>query len=222
MVILGIDTSTSAIGVGLGRDGETLASAQRIDARGHSEHLAPLIVELLRDNGLVPRDLDAIAVGNGPGPFTGLRVGLVTAVTMGHALGIPVHGVCSLDVLAVQAGRPEGELLVATDARRKEVYWARYAVSAAPRAAFVSVTRPAVDRPGDLAADVRALPVVGRGASLYPELLPHPLELPLDVDAGVLLEVAGPRIVAGEDLQVTPLYLRRPDALTTAERAAGR
>ena len=90
MVILGIDTSTSAIGVGLGRDGETLASAQRIDARGHSEHLAPLIVELLRDNGLVPRDLDAIAVGNGPGPFTGLRVGMVTGLTMGHALGIPV------------------------------------------------------------------------------------------------------------------------------------
>ena len=71
MVILGIDTSTSAIGVGLGRDGETLASAQRIDARGHSEHLAPLIVELLRDNGLVPRDLDAIAVGNGRDPSPG-------------------------------------------------------------------------------------------------------------------------------------------------------
>ena len=217
MVILGIDTSTSAIGVGLGRDGETLASAQRIDARGHSEHLAPLIVELLRDNGLVPRDLDAIAVGNGPGPFTGLRVGLVTAVTMGHALGIPVHGVCSLDVLAVQAGRPEGELLVATDARRKEVYWARYAVGAGSVARLVG---PAVDRPADLPQEVRALPTVGRGPVLFPDLFRDGDQAVLDVDAGVLVEVVARRLAAGEAMPVEALYLRRPDAMTTAERAA--
>ena len=103
MLILGIDTSTSAIGVGLSDGEQVLGAAHRIDARGHTEYLAPLLEGLLADTGATPRDLTDIVVGNGPGPFTGLRVGIVTGVTMGHALGIPVHGLCSLDVLAHQA-----------------------------------------------------------------------------------------------------------------------
>ena len=74
-----------------------------VDARAHTEKLAPLVRDTLAAAGATPADLTGIAVGTGPGPFTGLRVGLVTAVTMGHALGIPVHGVCSLDALAEQA-----------------------------------------------------------------------------------------------------------------------
>ena len=216
-MILGIDTATSAIAVALGDDGRVLDRAARIDARGHSEHLAPLISDLLQRNGATPADVTAIAVGTGPGPFTGLRVGMVTALTMGHALGLPVHGVCSLDVLAAQAARSEGELLVATDARRKEVYWARYAVSSGR---VRRLTEPAVDAPADLPAEVRGLPTVGRGPVLYPDLLPLGTPGVLDVDAGVLVTVAAQRIADGVEMPVEPLYLRRPDALTTAERAA--
>jgi len=216
-LILGIDTATSAIAVGLHDGTDVVATGERIDPRGHTEHLAPLIREVLASAGLTPRDLTDIAVGTGPGPFTGLRVGLVTAVTMGHVLGIPVHGVCSLDALAENASwLMEGDLVVATDARRKEVYWARYA---AADLTARRLTEPAVARPAELPAEVRALPTVGRGPELYPELFSNPVG-PLDVDAGALLRLAARRMAAGDPMPVEPLYLRRPDALTTAERAA--
>lgn len=227
MVMLAIDTSTSAITVAVGEGGTAYSSSSRIDPRGHSEHLAPLIAAHLRHYDLTPGDLTVIAVGNGPGPFTGLRVGLVTAVTMGHALGIPVHGVCSLDVIAAQSTATEGELLVASDARRKEVYWARYAArpgaAAAPGDGSAGVfwerlSGPAVDRPADLPEQLRHLPTVGRGPVLYPEWFPEGDPGVLDVDAAMLVWVAWRQLAAGEALPVEPLYLRRPDALTTAER----
>lgn len=224
MLILGIDTSTSAIGAGLSDGARVLAAAHRIDARGHTEHLAPLIVALLADSGVAPGDLTAIVVGNGPGPFTGLRVGMVTGVTMAHALGLPVHGMCSLDVLAHQAAGVEGEVLVATDARRKEVYWARYRIDPTQASgdvqgpdAVARLSDPAVDRPAELPDAVRSLPTAGRGPVLYPDLFPNALE-PLDVDAGLLALIGARRIVAGVPMTVEPLYLRRPDALTNAER----
>jgi tRNA threonylcarbamoyladenosine biosynthesis protein TsaB len=231
VLILGIDTSTSAIGAGLSDGESVLASAHRIDARGHTEHLAPLIVGLLADNGVAPGDLTAIVVGNGPGPFTGLRVGMVTGVTMAHALGVPVFGMCSLDVLAHQTAglecgsggssdhfRTQGDVLVATDARRKEVYWARYRVDTTKGSdAVARLTDPAVDRPAELPDTVRSLPTAGRGPVLYPDLFPNRLDA-LDVDAGLLALVGSRGITAGTPMPVEPLYLRRPDALTSAER----
>lgn len=217
MLILGIDTSTSAITVGLARAEGEGRSLARLDSRGHSEQLAPLVVELLREEGALPADLTAIAVGTGPGPFTGLRVGIVTGLTMGYALDIPVHGVCSLDVLAAQADSSGlSDFVVATDARRKEVYWARYAAHA-PRPR--RCTEPAVERPGELPESVRELPTVGRGPVLYPDLF-HDPRGPLDVDAGVLAVLCRERLGAGVAMPVEPLYLRRPDALTTAERGS--
>ncbi|WP_392544596.1 tRNA (adenosine(37)-N6)-threonylcarbamoyltransferase complex dimerization subunit type 1 TsaB [Oryzobacter sp. 24SJ04S-52] len=220
MIVLGIDTTTSAIAVGLADGARVLASLARVDARGHTEHLAPLVQRLLDDAGLTPRDLTDVVVGTGPGPFTGLRVGMVTGVTMGHALGLPVHGVCSLDVLAHAALGAHDEVLVATDARRKEVYWARYRAGSGGVGldAVVRVGDPAVDRPAELPEDVRSLPTAGRGPVLYPELFPHALE-PLDVDAGLLALLGAQGVAAGRSMPVEPLYLRRPDALTTAERA---
>ena len=235
MLILGIDTSTSAIGVGLSDGRSVLGSAHRIEARGHTEHLAPLVVGLLEDRGLTPRDLTGVVVGTGPGPFTGLRVGMVTGLTMGHALGIPVHGRCSLDVLAHQAlcdrcgegraghhFRSREEVVVATDARRKEVYWARYRVVDGPDGpdgpdVLVRLGEPAVDRPAELPPEVRSRPTAGRGPVLFPDLFPHPLE-PLDVDAGLLALLGAEGVAARDEMPVEPLYLRRPDALTTAER----
>ncbi|MFC7486421.1 tRNA (adenosine(37)-N6)-threonylcarbamoyltransferase complex dimerization subunit type 1 TsaB [Knoellia sp. CPCC 206453] len=220
MLILAIDTSTSAITVALHDETRAIAQGSHLDARAHTEWLAPLIATCLSDADKRPSDLTGVAIGVGPGPFTGLRVGMVTGLTMGHALEVPVHGVCSLDALAAQAAElvADGKLLVATDARRKEVYWARYAVRPG---SVERLTEPAVDRPADLPDDVRALPTAGRGPVLYPELFATALPI-LDVDAAVLARVAVARIQAGEPMSVEPLYLRRPDALTTAERAARR
>jgi tRNA threonylcarbamoyl adenosine modification protein YeaZ len=153
--------------------------------------------------GLAPRDVTAVAVGAGPGPFTGLRVGLVTARTLAHVLSIPVYGACSLDVLAVEAvatGAVDGDFLVATDARRREVYLASYDERG------TRLEGPTVSRPADAASD---RPVVGEGATLYPDHYPDGRQ-PLRPSAGWLA-----RAVAGEHLELLdpePLYLRRPDA----------
>lgn len=217
MLILAIDTSTSAIAVGLTDGAGHTSSAARVDPRGHTEHLAPLVVDLLAEAGVTPGELTGIVVGTGPGPFTGLRVGMVTGLTMGLATGIPVHGVCSLDAVAAQALHgAEGELLVATDARRKEVYWAHYR---GVEEGIERLTDPAVDLPVDVPEPLRRLPTAGRGPVLYPDLFPDAVE-PLDVDAGVLAVLGAGRIEQGWAMPVKALYLRRPDALTTAERRA--
>lgn len=147
----------------------------------------------------------AVVAGVGPGPYTGLRVGLVTATTFGSALGVPVHGLCTLDGLAYASGL-EGPFVVATDARRKEVYWARYA---SPRE---RIGEPAVDRPADIAEQVAGLPVVGAGGLLYPEAFPD-TRGPEHVSAAALASLAAEKLAAGEEfLPPLPLYLRRPDA----------
>ncbi|MGN7248157.1 tRNA (adenosine(37)-N6)-threonylcarbamoyltransferase complex dimerization subunit type 1 TsaB [Janibacter anophelis] len=216
MRILAMDTATSAITVAVHDGQRVLATRAAVDARRHTELLAPMLVETLTAAGTGVEEVTHVAVGTGPGPFTGLRVGLVTAQTFAHARGIGVHGVCSLDALAAAAAGQghEGDLLVATDARRKEVYWARY------RCADGGATRidePTVTKPADLPEEVRSLPTVGRGPLIYPELLAHPLDPSgtdlLDVDAGVLAAVAAARIDAGAPMPVEPLYLRRPDAV---------
>ncbi|WP_084349266.1 tRNA (adenosine(37)-N6)-threonylcarbamoyltransferase complex dimerization subunit type 1 TsaB [Janibacter limosus] len=221
MRVLAMDTATSAITVAVHDGQAVLATRSTIDARRHTELLAPLILEVLAAARTTPEEITHVAVGTGPGPFTGLRVGLVTAQTFAHARGIAVHGVCSLDALAAAAARlgHEGDLLVATDARRKEVYWARYRCTAGE---FEALDEPTVTRPADLPDEVRALPTVGRGPDLYPDLLPHALapggtDL-LDVDAGVLAGIAAARIAAGEDMPIEPLYLRRPDAVASAPK----
>lgn len=96
-----------------------------INPRAHGELLTPHLMEVLAEAGHGLADVDAIVVGSGPGPFTGLRVGMVTAAALGHACDVPVHPVCGLDAIAVQVPA-RAPLLVATDARRKEVYWAAY------------------------------------------------------------------------------------------------
>ncbi|MFF5322993.1 tRNA (adenosine(37)-N6)-threonylcarbamoyltransferase complex dimerization subunit type 1 TsaB [Janibacter hoylei] len=221
MRLLALDTATSAITVAVHDGEQVLATRTTVDARRHTELLAPMIVDALAAAGTDVTEVTHVAVGTGPGPFTGLRVGLVTAQTFAHARGITVHGVCSLDALAAAAAHGhEGELLVATDARRKEVYWARYDCAAGE---VVLQEGPAVTKPADLPEPVRALPTIGRGPAVYPELLPAALTLPgvdlLDVDAGALAALAATRIAAGADMLVEPLYLRRPDAVAPA--AAG-
>lgn len=207
MLLLALDTSTPAVGVAVCRDRQPLAAGSVVDARRHGEVLAVQIDAALRRAGVTPPQLDAVAVGVGPGPYTGLRVGLVTARSFGHALGVPVHGICSLDVLArAAAAELDGEFLVATDARRREVYWARYDAHGG------CATRsgdPAVDLPTEIAFDG---PVVGEGPRLYPQAFPDGRApwYPDPVDLAALVE---DRLAAGTPtLPPDPLYLRRPDA----------
>jgi tRNA threonylcarbamoyl adenosine modification protein YeaZ len=205
VLLLAFDTATPAVTVALHDGGQVVAQESAVDARRHGELLAVFIDQVLRRAGASPGDLTAVAVGTGPGPYTGLRAGLVTARVLGSALGIPVDGICTLDVIAASAiaaaaGR---EFLVATDARRKELYWARYS------AFGERVTGPEVTAGSDLPA---GLPVAGEGALLYPELAAEPIE-PRYPAATQLAALASERIVSRtQPAPPVPLYLRRPDA----------
>jgi len=220
VLLLAIDTATSAITVAL-HDGESvLAESSTLDARRHGERLAPGIVEVLARAGRTAADVSAVVAGTGPGPFTGLRVGLVTARTFAFARGIPVFGVCSLDALAHQAWRGDvtglgKSCVVATDARRKEVYWARYDITTC---GVVRRGEPMVAKAETILEEVRGLPVVGRGGLLYAESF-GPRLGPLDVSAGALADLAARTLAAGEKLPAAdPMYLRRPDAIPPPPR----
>ena len=205
MLLLAFDTATPAVTVALHDGVHVLAEVASADARRHGELLAPAIDKVLADAGVTLLDVTAVAVGTGPGPYTGLRAGLVTARVLGSALGIPVYGVCTLDVIAsdVAAAGVGRDFAVATDARRRELYWARYS------AAGQRLTEPAVSAPGDIGA---YCPVAGVGAVLYPTLLGERVgpEFPA---ARTLARLAAQRLSAQLPmLPPEPLYLRRPDA----------
>ncbi|MFE1950525.1 MULTISPECIES: tRNA (adenosine(37)-N6)-threonylcarbamoyltransferase complex dimerization subunit type 1 TsaB [Streptomyces] len=206
MLLLALDTATPAVTVALHDGTSVVAESGQVDARRHGELLLPAVDRVLREAGTGLDAVTGIVVGTGPGPYTGLRVGLMTADTFGLALGVPVHGVCTLDGLAYAAEDVEGPFVVATDARRKEVYWARY------QDARTRLTGPAVDRPADIAEEIAGLPAVGAGALLYPDTFADPRG-PEHVSAGALAALAAERLAAGEELdEPRPLYLRRPDA----------
>ena len=205
-MLLAFDTSSPSVSVALlgGEAGdEVLVELTSEQEMRHGEQLAPLIEQALQQAGATRLDLTAVGVGVGPGPFTGLRVGLVTARTLAFVLDLPVYGVCSLDALAVQAvasGVLDQPFVVATDARRKEVYLAAYDETA------TRLSGPAVAKPDTVATD---LPVVGEGALLYPEHFPRAIG-PLRASAGWLGRAIAHE--AAELLDPEPLYLRRPDA----------
>ena len=203
-MLLALDTSSPQVCVALAEGADVVAELVSEQTMKHGEQLAPLIVRALDTAGIGRQDLTGIAVGVGPGPFTGLRVGLVTARTLGFVLQVPVHGVCSLDVLAAEAVGTEAvssTVLVTTDARRKEVYWATY------DATGDRLTDPAVDRPGDVETEH---PVVGEGAVLYPMAFPSRVG-PTRPSAGWLARAVARGLVRVVDPE--PMYLRRPDAI---------
>jgi tRNA threonylcarbamoyl adenosine modification protein YeaZ len=215
VLVVVMDSATPAITAALvevtGDAVNLLAQRVTVDARAHGELLAPAVREVLAEAGAKVRDLGAVVAGVGPGPFTGLRVGLVTAASLGDTLGIPAYGVCTLDALGLDAATPE-PVLVATDARRREVYWGIYAAGERLRG-------PAVDRPADLdLAGITA--AVGDGALRYADVLGltvHPE--PRYPGALALARLAADRIRAGAPGEpLTPLYLRRPDAVEPGTR----
>lgn len=212
--VLGIDTSTDVC-VGLARDGELVGSWRLDDRRAHAEHLQVLINQACSEQGIGLSDISRVAVGLGPGPFTGLRVGIVTARTLaGLGPGFPQtlaepHGVCSLDIVARQfvrdGGVPAQGFVVVSDARRKELYWARYGADGV-RLGAAQVSAP---------TELPDLPIVGPAAGLYPEVIGDRVVAgPRQLDAGVLAA----SIDLLPDAGVEPLYLRRPDATVPTTR----
>jgi tRNA threonylcarbamoyl adenosine modification protein YeaZ len=200
VLVLALDTATPTLVAGLARwsaDGGTEVLAERAVPSGtrHAELLTPAIRGVLADAGLALGAVEAVVAGLGPGPFTGLRVGVVTAATLADARGIPGVGVCSLDAIG------SGARTVVTDARRKEVYWAAYDGSGA------RVDGPGVVRPEDLAADG---PFVGDVR--FADRLGAPVT-PAEVTTAGLLRAAGPQLVEPRVGPLVPLYLRRPDAV---------
>jgi tRNA threonylcarbamoyl adenosine modification protein YeaZ len=204
VLVLALDTATPTLVAGLAdwsKHGATEVLAERAVPSGnrHAELLTPAITSVLDDAGLTMRDLDAVVTGLGPGPFTGLRVGVVTAAALADARGLPVIGVCSLDAVG------SGARTVVTDARRKEVYWAAYDADGA------RTDGPGVVRPEDLG---RTGPFVGDPA--------FAARLGADVAAA---EVTTAGLVRAAEAQLldpssagplVPLYLRRPDATPPA------
>jgi tRNA threonylcarbamoyl adenosine modification protein YeaZ len=205
VLLLAFDTATPAVTVAVHDGARVLAHAATVDARRQGELLASHIEKVLAQAGAGMGELTAIVAGVGPGPYTGLRAGLVTARVLGAALGAGVYGVCTLDVIAsdavaAAAGRP---FLVATDARRRELYWASYSP------AGERLSGPGVAAPASLPA---GLPVAGEGPVTYPGLLGEPIA-PRYPSAATLAGMAAQRLAAGDGLlPPEPLYLRRPDA----------
>lgn len=245
MLVLGVDTATAAVTAVLAEvtdDGvRELATEVTVAGRAHGERLAPAIETVLTTTGHTPGDLAAVVAGTGPGPFTGLRVGLVTATALGQALAIPTYDVCTLDALGAAAG--PGRVLVATDARRREIYWATYLDG-------IRQTEPAVNKPADIAGEpamrvagesavgtagepavgvagepavgiVGGLGVdraVGDGAAKYAEILGVPVaDEPRYPVGTALIALAADRIRAGAPGEtLVPRYLRRPDVTPAA------
>jgi tRNA threonylcarbamoyl adenosine modification protein YeaZ len=206
VLVLALDTATPTLVVGLARwsaaaGTEVLAERAVPSGNRHAELLTPTIRAVLADAGSAMADLDTVVTGLGPGPFTGLRVGVVTAAALGDARNLPVHGVCSLDAIG------DGARSVVTDARRKEVHWAVY------DAAGQRIAGPGVDRPEDA-------PVVGPvvGDVRFAERLGREVT-PAEVTTAGLLRAAVP-LFGRPPAPLEPLYLRRPDAVPPAARKA--
>ena len=204
-LVLALDTATPAVTAGIVRldDSSVLGERVTVDARAHAERLTPNVLAALADAGLTMGDLDAVVVGCGPGPFTGLRAGMATAAAYGHALGIPVHGVCSLDAIGV---RTSGDTLVVTDARRREVYWARYRDG-------VRTEGPAVNAPADVnPGTARAVAGSPEHAGMFGLPCCEPV---YPTSAGLIAAVPD---WSDHPAPLVALYLRRPDAKPLAAR----
>jgi len=204
-IVLALDTATPAVTAGVVRRHDLTVLAERVTvgARAHAERLTPNVLAALADAALTMADLDAVVVGCGPGPFTGLRAGMATAAAYGHALGIPVHGVCSLDAIGVHT---TGDTLVVTDARRREVYWARYRDG-------VRIDGPGVSAPAGVdPGPARTVAGSPEHAALFD--LPR-CEPVYPTPAGLVAAVSD---WSDHPAPLVALYLRRPDAKPLAVR----
>jgi tRNA threonylcarbamoyl adenosine modification protein YeaZ len=201
MNVLAIDTSVG-VSVAILRSNSDVTQSQAIDHGMQGELTAELISKVVADSGLKIEEISDVVVGVGPGPFTGLRVGLVTASVFANARNIPIHGICSLDAIAFDYAKP---CVVVTDARRKELYWARYE--------GIRIGEPQVSKPEVIASQFPDADFVGPGASLYPEFV---IGNVMELKAGSLAKLFASG--SAQLVDVTPMYLRKPDAVEPTTR----
>ena len=229
MYVLAFDTATDVVTVAIGHGDEPLGALQLTSGRAHAERLVPAIERLAADTGVELGRLAAIAVGVGPGRFTGLRVGVTTAKVMAQALRIPVVGIGTLDLIAYPLRYARRDVVAAVDARRREVFWARYHTVPG---GLERVGREAVDPPHEVVAELEAtgaeVLLAGDGAHRYRdrfaavehvELAGAEFSAP---SALALLELARGRLEREEFVaasELTPRYLRESDAAISWERA---
>ena len=201
MNVLAIDTSVG-VSVAILRSNGELTQSQAVDHGMQGELTAELISQVVTESGLEISEITDVVVGVGPGPFTGLRVGLVTAAVFAHARNIPIHGICSLDAIAFDYAKP---CVVVTDARRKELYWARYEDK--------RIGEPQVSKPEDLLAQFPDSDFVGPGAQLYPDFISGKVS---ELKAGSLAKLFATG--TAQLVDVSPMYLRKPDAVEPTTR----
>ena len=201
MNVLAIDTSVG-VSVAILRSNGEQTQSQAVDHGMQGELTAELISQVVTESGLEISEITDVVVGVGPGPFTGLRVGLVTAAVFAHARNIPIHGICSLDAIAFDYTKP---CVVVTDARRKELYWARYEDK--------RIGEPQVSKPEDLLAQFPNTEFVGPGAQLYPDFISGKVS---ELKAGSLAKLFATG--TAQLVDVSPMYLRKPDAVEPTTR----
>jgi tRNA threonylcarbamoyl adenosine modification protein YeaZ len=201
MNVLAIDTSVG-VSVAILRSNGEVTQSQAIDHGMQGELTAELISKVVADSGLKIEEITDVVVGVGPGPFTGLRVGLVTASVFAHAREISIHGICSLDAIAFDYAKP---CVVVTDARRKELYWAPYDGN--------RIGDPQVSKPEDLLAQFPTTDFVGPGAQLYPHVISGKVS---ELKAGSLAKLFASG--SAQLVDVSPMYLRKPDAVEPTSR----
>ena len=222
MLILGIESATAQVGVAIGGHEGVLASAHSSKDRRHAESITPQIKFVCEQARVELNDIGAVAVDIGPGLFTGLRVGIASAMAVAHGLGVPMVGVSSLDLGAFAASHSSRLIVPCYDARRGEVFSAHYrsVVGEVQR-----ITEPAVSTPEELAADLATLSeevlFLGDGAERYrehfekisgAEFAGNGLWYP---SARSLVELAHPKAMREEFVspsEIEPMYIRLPDA----------
>jgi tRNA threonylcarbamoyladenosine biosynthesis protein TsaB len=201
MNVLAIDTSVG-VSVAILRSNGEVTQSQAVDHGMQGELTAELISKVVSDSGLKIEEITDVVVGVGPGPFTGLRVGLVTASVFAHARNIPIHGICSLDAIAFDYAKP---CIVVTDARRKELYWARYE--------GIRIGEPQVSKPEAIASQFPDADFVGPGANLYSDYISGNVT---ELMAGSLAKLFASG--SAQLVHVSPMYLRKPDAVEPTTR----
>lgn len=228
MWLVALETATPTLSVALLRDGEPVVEHNERSKRRHAETVAPTIAALLREQGLQPTDVGAVACGSGPGSFTGLRIGLSTAKGLAQSLAIPLITVSTLDVLAAAAVRPDLVTAPLLDARQRHIYVGFYggggqqAEDLQPLTGYLALQPEEVAAKAKKLAGATRLAVCGDGVSLCREDLTRAgvqlLELPSWYNvprASILGRIAARRLAAGQiqDLAAAqPLYVRRAAA----------
>lgn len=233
MIVVGIETSTPHTSVAIGGE-QGIVAQMSIAGRARQEAAAPALEQLLRWSGTDLAHVGGVAVGIGPGLFTGLRVGVATAKTLAQVLAVPIVGLTSLDVLAFAVRHTPRRICAVIDGRRGEVFWSLYRPVPG---GVVRETEHAVARPDQLIAELSAdsgdVLVVGDGAILYRYEIERELGGEVEFasathahpQAASLVELAAPRLLREEHdrlFDVVPVYLRKSDAeIAWDQRARG-